>query len=114
MRFCRFDQVLEEFGSHIFPESTKWFNSQCVVEVCTCDGEEGAICEGSHYGSLAHDVKEYTRLLRAGKGRELVGEFEFQRDTIYDAEDGVQDGPAEIVADSAGKPLETRTEEKEE
>ena len=102
MRFYRFDDVLEEFGGHIFPESTKWFNGQYISGICTCDGEEDTPCEGNYCGSLAHDVKLYARLLRAGKGMELVGEFEFQVDTIDDAKDGAE------------KRLEIRTAKKEE
>jgi hypothetical protein len=44
----------------------------------------------------------YARVLRAGKGRDLVGEFEFQVDTVGDTKDGAE------------KRLEIRTAEKEE
>jgi len=112
--FYRFDDVLGEFGGHIFAESTKWFNGQYAAEVCTCDGEEDATCQGGACGCLAHDVKVYKRLLRAGKGRELIGEFEFQVDTIGDVKNGAKDGSREVVEDSAKKNLEIRTIEKEE
>jgi hypothetical protein len=109
MRFNRFDDALEEFGGHILAGSTQWFNGQYVAEVCTCDGEEGATREGGDCECLAHDVKVYTRPLRAGKGRELVGEFEFQVNTIGDA----KDSSTEVVTDGAEKKLEIPTAEKE-
>jgi hypothetical protein len=74
--FFRFDGPVEEFGAWIVPESIRWFNGEYVFAECTCRGEEGVACVAdAGCRSLAHDVKKYARLLRAGKGKELLGEF---------------------------------------